>query len=252
MKVISLNIWGMQIEKPLREFFESNKHIDIFCLQELYNKANSHSTELEKYYSGKNYNCTDEIQDILIEHSLFFSPVIEDMFGIGVFIKKGIRVLDNGEVVIHKHEDYMKKDTHHKYSGYHDRKLQWLRLESEGSEFVLVNVHCLWNGMGKTDTTDRLRQSEIIKQFLNSISLPVVVCGDFNLRPETESMKMIESGLVNLVKTHNIESTRTSLYKKNEKFADYILVTPAVTVGAFEVLPDEVSDHAALHLDFQI
>ncbi len=34
------------------------------------------------------------------------------------------------------------------------------------------------------------------------------------------------------------------------KFADYVLVTPGVAVEAFAVLPDEVSDHLALRMDF--
>lgn len=64
---------------------------------------------------------------------------------------------------------------------------------------------------------------------------------------------MIENtGLRNLIKEHGITSTRTSLYTKEEKFADYVLIGPGIQVTNFEVLPDEVSDHAPLRIEFEI
>jgi len=76
--------------------------------------------------------------------------------------------------------------------------------------------------------------------------------GDFNLLPETESLRIIENGMENLVKDYNVQSTRTSLYTRHEisgKFADYIFLSPSIKVKDFKVLPDEVSDHTALFLE---
>ena len=42
---------------------------------------------------------------------------------------------------------------------------------------------------------------------------------------------------------------RTGLYEKIY-FNGYVFVSPNITVNQFHVLPDEVSDHAALYLDF--
>ena len=53
----------------------------------------------------------------------------------------------------------------------------------------------------------------------------------------------------NLIKEYNIQSTRTSLYEKSEKFADYVFVSPEIVVKDFKLLPDEVSDHLALFLE---
>ena len=60
---------------------------------------------------------------------------------------------------------------------------------------------------------------------------------------------MAEEGLRNLVKEYGIISTRTSFYEKEGKMADYALVSPELNVLDFRVLPDEVSDHAALYLE---
>ena len=78
------------------------------------------------------------------------------------------------------------------------------------------------------------------------------MCGDFNLLPSTESIKMFEDfDLINLIKENNIISTRTSFYKKEEKFADYVFVSKGIKVNEFKVLIDEISDHSPLLIDFE-
>jgi endonuclease/exonuclease/phosphatase family metal-dependent hydrolase len=64
---------------------------------------------------------------------------------------------------------------------------------------------------------------------------------------------MIEEklGCIDLIKKYGITSTRTSLYLKPIKFADYVFVSKGIDVIDFKVLPDEVSDHAPLLLDFK-
>jgi endonuclease/exonuclease/phosphatase family metal-dependent hydrolase len=59
-----------------------------------------------------------------------------------------------------------------------------------------------------------------------------------------------DAGLKNLVAEFGVVSTRTSLYARPERFADYVFVSPGVDVFAFRVLRDEVSDHAPLMLQF--
>lgn len=117
---------------------------------------------------------------------------------------------------------------------------------------MVVNVHGHWTGKGKSDDDDRIKQSEKIVNFLDMISLPKIVCGDFNLLLNTKSIAMIDAKLKNLIKEHKILSTRTSLYKKEERHADYVFVSPDIKVNSFKVLPDEVSDHSPLFLDFEI
>jgi endonuclease/exonuclease/phosphatase family metal-dependent hydrolase len=58
-------------------------------------------------------------------------------------------------------------------------------------------------------------------------------------------------GLRNLVKEYGVISTRTHFYTKPEKFADYIFVLQGIDVKDFRVLPDAVSDHSPLYLEFE-
>ncbi len=73
--------------------------------------------------------------------------------------------------------------------------------------------------------------------------------GDFNVLPETKSIQLLEAaGMRNLVREFGITSTRSPLYTKPEKYADYIFVSKDIEVASFEVLPDVVSDHMALRV----
>lgn len=74
---------------------------------------------------------------------------------------------------------------------------------------------------------------------------------DLNVLPETESLKILEKDLKNLIKEYNITSTRSSLYPKENKFADYVLVSPEIKVLDFKVLPDTISDHAPFYLEIR-
>ncbi len=55
----------------------------------------------------------------------------------------------------------------------------------------------------------------------------------------------------NLVKEFGITSTRSSYYAKPERFADYTLASNDIKVNEFKILPDEVSDHLAMYLNFE-
>lgn len=82
-----------------------------------------------------------------------------------------------------------------------------------------------------------------------------IIVGDFNLLPETESLKIIGEGMRNLIGEFNIARTRSNLSpffgkKEFQKFADYTLATPDVKVLDFKVLEVEVSDHLPMILEF--
>ena len=241
MKIITLNIWGGHVYKPLLEFIKSYSSVDIFCLQEVYHKAPNKISSDDKLVA---LDVFSELQHLLPEHIGYFRPVVNNIYGIGMFVKKTIDILEEGEVIIHDNPNY-------KGSGpTHSRNLQWLECRINHQIYSIFNMHGLWNGMGKTDTPDRIIQSQRIKDFMNTINTPKILCGDFNLTLNTQSMSIIESGMINLIKTHNISSTRTSLYQKEERLADYILISPEIKLNKFEVLKDEVSDHSPLYLDF--
>ncbi len=245
MKLITLNTWGARIKEPFTEFIKQHQNIDIFCLQEVYDKAGEIMNE---EYPDSNHDLFTKLIELLPQHNGFFRPVLQGVYGIAIFIKKDYQVLEEGEILIHsRNQEGTIND------GHHNRNMQWIKFNYQGKIFTVMNVHGLWNGKGKTDVPERIAQSKIIKGYVDTAHNPKILCGDFNLNPDTESMKILENGMRNLIKDYSIPSTRTSIYYakpgKSEKFADYIFTSPDITIKNFEVLPDEVSDHSALFLE---
>ena len=250
MKLISLNTWvGRAGKENLLDFFRKYKDTDIFCLQEIWEGGE----DKMEYYSkawGKGISNTQmtDIGNILDTHVAFFYPSHEDFYGLAIFVKKDLRITEEGEIFVHR----TKEDVWDKEDVNHARNLQYITLETVGGKRTVVNFHGLWNGSGKEDSNERILQSGNIANFLKRISNPYVLCGDFNLLPNTQSLKNIENvGLKNLIKDFNITSTRSNHYKKPEKFADYTFTSSEIKIKEFKILPDEVSDHLAMYLDFE-
>lgn len=254
MKLITLNTWGGRAGKDsLLRFFATHKDTtDIFCLQEIWSAPYEH---LEgSVVGGKNMNHESilvhgkqKISETLSHHHSYFSPHHLENYGLMMSIRDTITVKDFGDIFVHKHKGYVPDGD----IGHHARNIQYATFTLNSKEVTVINFHGLWNGNGKSDSLDRLLQSESIIHFLKTLQGEIIICGDFNLLPDTKSLKKFEDfGLRNLISENNITSTRTSFYTKKEKFADYIFVSSGITVRECKVLPDEVSDHSPLLLDF--
>ncbi|TSC69917.1 MAG: endonuclease/exonuclease/phosphatase [Parcubacteria group bacterium Gr01-1014_49] len=255
MRVISLNTWGGRAgREKLLAFFKTHAGTtDVFCLQEMW----SHAYEgLEDRmaggvildYSKMMVNGVAEVSEALPNFTPFFRPHVADHYGLLMFVREEHIIIDEGETFVFKQKGYVSEDD----AGNHARNIQYATIMKEKRPFTIINFHGLWNGKGKTDTEDRILQSKNILAFLKKIKGECVLCGDFNLLPDTESIKLFEGeGLRNLIKEYGITSTRTSFYTKPEKHADYIFVTGGIDVRDFKVLPDEVSDHSPLLVDLR-
>jgi len=140
------------------------------------------------------------------------------------------------------------------YETWFRRTIQWIDVNINETQYTIINIHGLWEkDKGKNDSPDRIKQSKNILKFLETKKdRNIILIGDFNLNPDTDSLNMIESfPLTNLIKKYNITDTRTSLYSKENRYADYALVSAEIFIKEFKVLPEEVSDHAALYLEIK-
>lgn len=249
MKLISLNTWGGRVGQPFLDFIRQHSDVDIFCLQEVWNGGHHMMNKSAAGVTMSNVipELYSEVGAILSDHVGFFSSMLYDFYGLALFVKKTVPVVASGELFVYKEKGYISEQD----IANHARCIQYVTLETAQGLRTVINFHGLWNGGGKGDHDDRLLQSDNIIAFVKNLSHPYVIVGDFNLLPETESLKKLEQfGLRNLIKEYGITSTRTSLYKKEHRFADYALVSEGITATNFKVLPDEVSDHSPMYLDF--
>lgn len=259
MKLITLNTWGGIVYEPLLAFIEKYADsTDIFCFQEMIFGPKAEFSEETKI----RLNLFSEIEKLLPDfipynylapdHALHFQFELlpsDTRAGQTIFVRKTLSVKNQGAFRCYTNDDTPGAILGGKITG----SCEWVELQTtENENLTILNLHGLWQEKSqKADTPERFTQSEIIKKFLSSRPGKKILCGDFNLIPTGESIKMLEENMVNLVKTHNITSTRSSFYTKPGKLADYILISPEIQVEKFKVLQDEVSDHLPLFLEFK-
>lgn len=257
MKLMTLNIWGGKIYDPLMQFLETHaKDIDVFCFQEVLFGTVAEFTPIDH----ARLNIFDEIGKRLSgftaytylapQDALHFQQELlpkETRPGQAIFVRNELTVTQDGGFRGYADNTPTGAENGGRITG----SCQWVDIQlPEAKNVTVVNIHGLWQkGSNKIDTPERLDQSNIIKEFLAAKNGKKVLCGDFNLNPDGESIKILEDGMINLVKTSGATSTRSSFYTKPERFADYILVSPDLTVKHFAVLQDEVSDHLPLLLE---
>ncbi len=243
MKLEVLNIWGGRITKELlAHISKQSSTIDIFCFQEVFNNG---APNLDSQRSSV-MDIFERIRARLPEHTGYFDQGQLNEEGLAIFIRSSLNITMHGDVVVHRKRNSLIGND----ATTLPRIIQYVEIEVRGKKYTVVNFHGLWNGQGKTDSPARLQQSKNIKAFIDSCKGEKILCGDFNLKPDTKSMAILEQGMKNLIKDYGITSTRTLIYDKPEKFADYVLVSKGIKVKNFEVLDDTVSDHAPLMLVF--
>lgn len=252
MKIVSLNTWGGRAgEDNLLDFFAKRKDVDVFCLQEIwsapYENFDGHAAGgVAIDHSKIMTEGMQKISSTLPNHTKYFRPHFMDNYGLLMLVKKDLDVITEDEIFVYKEKGHIPDGD----IGNHARNIQYVTLMTNGRPVTIFNFHGLWNGKGKTDTDDRISQSQNISNFIESLNGECVLCGDFNLLPNTKSIQILEeSGLRNLIKEYKVKSTRTSYYTKPEKHADYVFVSSGIKVGDFQVLPDEVSDHTPLLIE---
>ena len=244
MKLLSLNTWGGQLGKEFDDFIkEQSKNIDIFCFQEVFHKAYNVRPQLGVVRP----DLFEELEILLPEHVGHYAPSQDDDEGLAIFISKKIKVDKTGDIFVYRWFNAMVGDDGPTIG----RNVQYVEYKDKGKTYTVSNFHGLWNGGPKTDTPERIGQAKKVKDFLDTAEGFKILCGDFNLIPDTESVSIIGKGMRNLINDYKITSTRSHHYSKEEKFADYIIVSPELKVIDFKVLKDSISDHLPLLLEFE-
>jgi len=245
MKLISLNIWGGRIFNPLLDFIKlHSRDTDIFCLQEVFNNELGVFSKIQK---EAKLDIFSDLKSILPDFDFYINPAQKNEESLAIFVKKTITLQKIDEIFLYRSKNTMIG----KNIATLPVNLQYITFQYNDKKFIVCNLHGHWTPEGKGDNVIRLEQSRKIENFLNTFTGAKILCGDFNLAPNTESIKILEAKMKNLIKEYNITSTSSHYYKRGIKFADYAMVSPEVAVKDFQVLPDVVSDHLALYLDFE-
>ena len=261
MKLLSLNVWGGTVYEELIEYVKKqSKDTDIFCFQEVFHSSQS------KVSNGIKTDLFDVLLKTLPEFTGFYAPIITGYdtqikvdfdlaFGQATFIRKNVDLISEETFFVHNDFDFAPSVVIEGIPDAFDmpRNIHVIKIKVNGKEVLIGNFHGYWIPGPKIDTPQSIAQMETVLKIYNSFNGPRVIAGDFNLRPETKSIGMLEEKMTNLIKKFDIKTTRSSHYKKTtEKFADYVLVSDDIKIKSFSVPDETVSDHLPMLLEFTV
>lgn len=243
MKLLQLNMWGGRLQPQILKLV-TEENPDILCLQEAIDIQGG-NTAL--------FITVEEIKAAIGADYVFTSPVFS--------FKYMSRKANFGNSIISK---YPIKDSQTIFTGKqyiadfdflnHDanmRNLQRAVVElPDNSELHILNHHGHHIHQHKNGDTETMRQCGIIAEQIKKLNGRLILAGDFNLAPHSESLEQINNLLTNLPLKANLKTTRTQLTYKKE-VCDYIFTGDQIKVESFEALDDIVSDHKALIMSFQ-
>ena len=251
MKLMSFNLWGGHIFEPLMSFLAEQKDIvDVFCFQEV------NDTDSDIVTDELRVNLLSEIKNRLPDHNCFFAMAGEGFnyftrqrvdydlkVGTAIFVRKNLKTENHQAPLIYGSTDNLNQEHLNKFPGDFPKLLQQIKV----GNYWIFNIHGPWFPSNKDDNTVRLEYFSRVAEELSAIAGKKILCGDFNLNPNTQSMEILEDlGMRNLIKDFQIKTTRSKFYTWPIPFADYILTSEDIEVVAFEVLPTEASDHLPL------
>jgi hypothetical protein len=266
MRIVSLNAYFGFCFDELMEFVKREAPTtDVFCFQEVSSAVTPPHVVTTL---GRRSNLLEGLQEILVDFDLAYTKMGDDVevdvpldghseMGIVTFVKRAHQILRSETVFIANGPET--------FDGEHIETLGHVALRTDivvsGYEIAVVNVHGISEPGDKRDCEVRLEQSRRVLSLVANANSEIVIVGDFNLFPDTESIQMIEkAGYRNLVLEYGITTTRgTNMHKLwpqyehgkygFQEFADYVFVSPGIRVADFAVPDLPISDHLPLILD---
>jgi endonuclease/exonuclease/phosphatase family metal-dependent hydrolase len=265
LRIMCLNGWGGRLHDSLIPYIQLASP-DVLCLQEVVHTPTA-KNEWLNYRDGKHElpqraNFFLEVAKALPNHVATFCPAaqgvlwdsgeaVPSQWGLATFTRNSLTIIGQTQAFVHKSFSADGFGDHPRSRNAHairvfDHKRNW--------PIGIVQMHGLRDLNGKMDTPERLSQARRLAALATTISEEgdrLVVCGDFNVEPNSETFNILgKLGLIDLVTTWGFAGTRTTHYKKPGKFADYMLVSATVKVLDFNVVTQpEVSDHCPLVLE---
>ncbi|WP_299783294.1 endonuclease/exonuclease/phosphatase family protein [uncultured Roseobacter sp.] len=265
VEIMCLNGWGGKLHQQLLPYIETTAP-DVLCLQEVVHSPVSDKDWLT-YRDGDHIlpqraNFFRDVSRALPDHTAVFCPAaqgvlwdgehsIPSQWGLATFVHKSVPIIGQVQGFVHKNFSPFGYGDHPRSRSAHSVRIFDYQSDRHVS---ITHMHGLRDLNGKMDTPERSAQAKRLLGMAQQVSGPddlMVVCGDFNVEPDSETLQILaDAGLSELVTGRGFTSTRNSQYKKPGRFADYMLVSEPETVKGFDVVYDpEVSDHCPLILN---
>lgn len=266
MRIVSLNTWAGRLHAEVLSYLAA-VDADVYCLQEVSRTPDTPDDWLIYRDQGlelpQRANFFDELAAALPGHDGIFLPTasgslfhgeaaIPSQFGLATFTRKSLPIVGQHAGFVHGTYSADSWGEHPRARNAHALRLA----TPDDRTITIAHMHGLRDLGGKGDTPARTAQADALVEIIKKVwpgDERLVVCGDFNVLPDSVTFKALRQlGLTDLVTSRGHTDTRTSWYEKPCRYADYLLTTPDVEIIAFDAVAEpEVSDHRALLLDLR-
>ncbi len=240
---------------------EQSADTDIFCFQEVFRSSFKQSPE---GFSGR-ANLFSELCELLPDHEGHFEKTSQNHDnlklkmvdfpvdgGQAIFVKKVLKAAAQNTVKIYEGMGRPVDPTKENLP----TSLQNVEIKINGKLLQVYNYHGITFPGNKLDTPERLEQSSKIVKAISVAEGEKILCGDFNLTINTESVNILASAMKDLIKEFYIKNTRNEIswkiYNNKQNFADFTFVSLGVKAKNFEVPYTLISDHLPMILEFDI
>jgi len=243
-KLIQLNAWGGRLNYYLWNFLV-RENADILMMQEV----NSNPEDRHEMF-----DFLQRAQEKTKLPDTFFSPRWEASLAT-TRVYHGNAILSRTPLT-NRHSEFTNGTYRTEFlrNSYDDQPMSFQHAVTtlNDKELNLVNYHgyCPANGV-KTGDALTEKHCNQLADYMKKLKGPVILTGDFNLQPDSTSLIPLNNMHRNLCIEHDIKTTR-NMYAYPKETVDYIWVSEGIEVKRFDVLPDMVSDHSALVLEFDV
>jgi len=243
MRLLQLNAWTIRLATRIEDMVMKEAP-DIIALQEVF----------ESVADLGFFPTLTELADNLRFHHIYHSPV----YAIQLMTSKpefGNAIVSNLAL-----EDKQTYFTNLEYNpsmslendDYNVRNFQHVTIkDQEGRQIHIINHHGYHVPGHKNGNDFTMKACQQIADYARQLDGPVIITGDFNLLPDSESIEILNKDFRNLTKEYGLQTTRTDLTHKSEP-CDFIFVNDKVAVNDFYASEVVASDHQGLVLDFEV
>jgi endonuclease/exonuclease/phosphatase family metal-dependent hydrolase len=243
MKLVQLNAWGGRLEYKILDFFKKI-NADIICLQEAID------------FKGESglFASIVQIQDKAQTKYSAIAPVfsynyMDSVAEFGNCILSKFPVLKSETIFTNL--EHTKNFSFDKHKTAAMRNFLHTSIQTPQGNIEVVTHHGHHVAEHKNGNEETTRQIKQIADYVSTLSAPLVLTGDFNLAPHSQSLTALNDKLNNLSMSHRLNTTRTPLTHKTE-VCDYVFVNDKIKINKFYASDEVVSDHSALIIDFEI
>lgn len=250
IKFLTLNIWlGGKLFDGMLSFLKK-EDVDVVALQEAYNGSNP--------AWDRNFRSVEILKKELGYEYISFSKCILDRRSFGK-IEQGNVIFSKFPIIsensIFYDVPYQEKseETETDWREW-PCNLQHVEILINDKKLDIFNTHGPWDLNGDVDNHRRLTMSRVIVEHIKDKEY-VILAGDFNAKPQTQTIRNIEEHLQNVFK-HELSSTFNMKQKTDPGYAtavvDMIFVSKNITVLEHFCPQVDVSDHLPLVVTLDI